>query len=102
MREAPDGFDGGIVVVGRSYTELRYADDTVLMASDRAEMEMLIEAVRDASAELGLRFNAKKTKMIVIGGSTDSSKIQIKAFAGDCFCRRLLLPLPAMDGRRGL
>ena len=109
MREAPDGFDGGIVVVGRSYTELRYADDTVLMASDRAEMEMLIEGVRDASAELGdasaelgLRLNAKKTKMIVIGGSTDSSKIQIKAFAGDCFCRRLLLPLPAMDRRRGL
>ena len=39
--------------------------------SDRAEMEMLIEAVRDASAELGLRLNVKKTKMMVIGGSTD-------------------------------
>ena len=34
-------------------------------------MEMLIEAVRDASAELGLRLNVKKTKMMVIGGSTD-------------------------------
>ena len=41
------------------------------MASDRAEMEMLTEAVRDATGELGLRLNVKKTKMMVIGGSTD-------------------------------
>ena len=71
MRKALDGFDGGIVVGGRNYTDLRYADDTVLMASDRTEMERLFEAVRDASAELGLRLNVKKTKMMVIGGSTD-------------------------------
>ena len=29
MRKALDGFDGGIVVGGRSYTDLRYADDTL-------------------------------------------------------------------------
>ena len=72
IRMALDGFDGGIVVGGRSYTDLRYADDTVLMASYSDEMEMLIEAVRDASAELGLRLNVKNTKMMVIGDSTDT------------------------------
>ena len=65
MRQALDGFQGQVSIGGRIVTNLRYADDTTLIARSRAELQDLILRVKTASEKYGLYFNVKKTKVVI-------------------------------------
>ena len=58
----------GITVGGRQLSSLRYADDTVLLATSKEDLQKLLEIVINESEKLGLNLNAKKTFSMVISG----------------------------------
>ena len=66
MREALDGFEGGIVVGGRLVKNLRYADDATLICSSKDDLTDLVDRVKNEGGKRGLFRYAKKTKIIVI------------------------------------
>ena len=69
MRNARvDELQAGIKTGGRSINNLRYADDTYLMAESEKELKSLLMRVREESKRAGLRLNSKKTKIM----ATDS------------------------------
>ena len=69
----------GIVIGGLNITSLRFADDTLLMAESEEELQRIVDAVREASLERGLRMNVKKTKTMVIRRNiNEECKVSIK------------------------
>ena len=62
MRKALEGFKGGIVIGGRRITNLRYADDIVLLASSIQELQELVNRITAVGIEYNLHINASKTK----------------------------------------
>ena len=54
----------GIKIARRNITDLRYADDTTLMAEIEAELKSLLMKVKEESGEVGLRLNIEKTKIM--------------------------------------
>ena len=66
MRNALEDFEGNITIGGRPITNLRYADDTVLIAGSMTELQELVERVRTHSEAAGLFLNNKKTKVMKI------------------------------------
>ncbi len=66
IREALENWSGGISIGGRKISNLRYADDTTLIAADEEEMAEMIDRVKTVSERLGLRINTAKTKVMVI------------------------------------
>jgi hypothetical protein len=69
MREALEGFEGGVRFGGMMINNLRYADDTTLICASREELMMLLQRVKQASAKKGLLLNTKKTKIMVKDGA---------------------------------
>ena len=57
----------GIKIVGRNISNLRYADDTTLMAESEEELKSLLMKVKEESENVGLKFNIQKTKSMVPG-----------------------------------
>jgi len=66
MRKALDGFDGGFKIGGRCITNLRYADDIVLIASTEEKLQDLVNRLHEAATELGMKINGKKTKVMKV------------------------------------
>ena len=60
LDEAP----AGIKIVGSNINNLRYADDTILMAESKEELKNLLMKVKEESEKAGLRFNIQKTKIM--------------------------------------
>ena len=60
----------GIKTAGRHINNLRYADDTTLMAESEEELKSLLMKVKEESEEVGLKLNIQKTKIIVFGPIT--------------------------------
>ena len=54
----------GIMIAWRNINNLRYADDTTLMAESEEEMKSLLMKVKEESEKAGLKFNIQKAKMI--------------------------------------
>ena len=54
----------GIKIAGRNINNLRYADDTTLMAESKEELKSLLMNVKEESQKAGLKFNIQKTKII--------------------------------------
>ena len=54
----------GIKIAGRNINNLRYADDTTLMADSEEELKSLLMKVKEESEEVGLKLNIQKTKII--------------------------------------
>ena len=52
----------GIKIVGRNMNNLRYADDTTLMAESEEELKSVLMKVKEESEKLGLKLNIQKTK----------------------------------------
>ena len=52
---------GGIKIAGRNTNNLRYADDTTLMAESEEELKSLLMKVKEESENVGLKLNIKKT-----------------------------------------
>ena len=57
----------GIKIAGRNINNLRYADDTTLMAESGEELKSLLMKVKEESEKVGLKFNIQKTKIMVSG-----------------------------------
>ena len=60
----------GIKIVGRNINNLRYADDTTLMAESEEELKCLLMKVKEESEKVGLKFNIQKTKTMASGPIT--------------------------------
>ena len=54
----------GIKISGRNINNLRYADDTTLMAESEDELKRLLMKVKEESEKVGLKLNIQKTKII--------------------------------------
>ena len=104
----------GIKIAGRNINNLRYADDTTLMAESEEDLKSLLMKVKEESEKVGLKLNIQKTKVMesgpvtswhtdgetvetvtdfILGGSKDTAD-------GDCSCeikRHLLLGRKAMN-----
>ena len=108
-----DEAQAGIKTAGRNINNLRYADDTTLMAESKKELKSLLMKVKEESEKAGLNLNIQKTKILASGPTTSwhidgetmetvtdfiflGSKITVD---GDCsheFKRHLLLGRKAM------
>ena len=65
MRNARlDEAQAGIKIAGRNINNLRYADDTTLMAESKEELKSLLIKVKEESEKVGLKLNIQKTKII--------------------------------------
>ena len=60
----------GIKIAGRNINNLRYADDTTLMAESEEELRSLLMKVKEQSEKLGLKLNIQKTKIMASGPIT--------------------------------
>ena len=60
----------GIKIAGRNINNLRYADDTTLMAESEEELKSLLMKVKEGSEKVGLKFNIHKMKIMVSGPIT--------------------------------
>ena len=56
-----------IKIAGRNINNLRYADDTTLMAESEEELKSLLMKVKEESEKTGLKLNMQKTKIIASG-----------------------------------
>ena len=108
----------GIKIAGRNLNNLRYADDTTLMAESEEELKSLLEKVKEETEKAGLKLNIQKMKIMASGPITSwqidgkimgtvthfiflGSKITAD---GDCsheIKRRLLLGRKAMTADKG-
>ena len=62
-----DKAQGGIKIAGRNINNLRYADDTTLMAGGKEELKSLLMKVKEENEKAGLKLNIQKTKIITSG-----------------------------------
>ena len=60
----------GIKIAGRNINNLRYADDTTLMAESEEELKTLLMKVKEESEKVGLKLNIQKTKLMASGPIT--------------------------------
>ena len=65
-----DEAQAGIKIAGRSINNLRYADDTTLMAESEEELKSLLMKVKKESQKAGLKLNIQKTKIMALGPNT--------------------------------
>ena len=65
-----DEAQAGIKISRRNINNLRYADDTTLMAESEEELKSLLMKVKEESEILGLKLNIQKTKIMVSGPIT--------------------------------
>ena len=85
----------GIKIAGRNINNLRYADDTTLMAESEEELKSLLMKVKEESEKVGLKLNKQKTKIMAsspitswqIDGETVADFIFLGSkITADCDC----------------
>ena len=69
-----DEAEAGIKITGRNIHNLRYADDTTLMAESKEELRSLLMKVKEESGKAGLKLNIQKTKIIASGSPSIHGK----------------------------
>ena len=65
-----DEAQAGIKIAGRNIDNLRYADDTTLMAESEEELKSLLMKVKEESEKIGLKLNIQKTKIMISSSIT--------------------------------
>ena len=71
MRNAGlDKAQAGIKIAGKNINNLRYADDTTLMADSEEELKRLLMKVKEETEKVGLKLNIQKTKIMASGPIT--------------------------------
>ena len=71
MRNAgPEKAQAGIKIAGRNINNLRYADDTTLVAESKEELKSLLMKVKEKSEKVDLKLNIQKTKIMASGPIT--------------------------------
>ena len=94
-----DEAQAGIKIAGRNINNLRYADNTTLMAGSEEELKSLLMKVKEESEKSGLKLNIQKTKIMApgpitlcqIGGETMETVTDF-IFLGSINCRWGLQP----------
>ena len=66
----PDEAQAGIKIAGRYISNLRYADDTTLMAESEEELKSLLMKVKEETEKVGFRLSIQKTKIMASGPVT--------------------------------
>ena len=84
MRNAGlDEAQAGIKIAGRNINNLRYADDTTLMAESEEELKSLLMKVKEESEKVGLKRNIQKTKIMasspITSGQIDGETVETVA-----------------------
>ena len=67
-----DEAQAGIKISGRNIHNLRYADDTIIMAESKEELKSLLMKVKEQSKKVGLKLNIQKTKIKIASGPISS------------------------------
>lgn len=67
--------DCGVKVNERNINNLRYADDTVLIASSAAGLQRMVESMDECSHRAGLKMNVKETKYMVVSGKANFNSL---------------------------
>ena len=70
MKHQVDEAQGGIEIAGRNINNLRYEDDTTLMAASEKELKSLLMKVKEESEKVSLKLNIQKAKIMVSGPIT--------------------------------
>ena len=70
MQNAELEAQAGIKIAGRNINNLRYADDTTLMAESKEELKSLLMKLKEQSEKAGLKLNIQKTKIMAYGPMT--------------------------------
>ena len=65
-----DEAEDGIKIAGRNINNLRYADDTTLMAESEEELKSFLKKLKEESEKVGLKLNIQKTKIMASGPIT--------------------------------
>ena len=60
----------GIMIAGRNINNLRYADDTTLMAESEEELKSIVVKLKEGSEKVGLKLNIRKTKIMASSSIT--------------------------------
>ena len=76
-----DEAQAGIKIAGRNINNLRYADDTTLIAESKEELKSLMMKVKEESEKVGLKLNIEKTKIMA---SDPITSWQIDGETGNC------------------
>ena len=89
-----DEAQAGIKIAGRNINNLRYADDTTLMAESKEEVKSLLMKVKEDSEKVGLKLNIQKTKIMA------SSSISFSSVAQSCptLCNPMNCSTPGLPG----
>ena len=85
----------GIKIAGRNVNNLRYADDTSLMAESEEEAKSLLRKVKEESEKVGLKLNIQKTKIMASGpitlweidGGNSGNSVRLYFFGLQHHCR---------------
>lgn len=78
FRESLDENIGGVVINGRRVTNLRYADDTVIMATNATELQRMVDRLVEYSEEYGLTLNISKTKVMDLSKTKTRITLRVK------------------------
>ena len=68
----------GITIHGLNINNLRYADDTALIADDKDKLQNIVTMVQKESSKAGLEMNVKKTKTMLIARDVENKKVEVK------------------------
>ena len=68
----------GVNIGRKNITNLRYADDTALIAESAEGLQLIVDVVKSESLKRGLKMNIKKTKTMVISRDPESPKVDVK------------------------
>ena len=98
MRNAGlDKAQAGIKIARRNISNLRYADDTTLMAENEEELKSLLTKVKEESEKVGLKLNIQKTKIMSSGpitswGNRQGNSVRLYFWGLQNHCRWWLQP----------
>jgi len=79
FRQALNETEEGIKINGENINNLRYADDTVLIADSAEGLQELIDRVAEACDIYGMRLNCKKTKILIVSKNNEAQYHQFRA-----------------------
>ena len=90
-----DEAQAGIKIAGRNINNLRYADDTTLMAESEEELKSLLMKVKEESEKVGLKLSIQKTKIMASGpitswqidGGNSGNSVRLYFFGLQNHCR---------------
>ena len=95
-----DEAQAGIKIAGRNIKNVRYADDTTLLAESEEELKSLLMKVKEESEKVGLKLNIQKTKIMASGpitswqmdGETVEKSVRLYCLGLQNHCRWWLQP----------